>query len=423
MIIYVPPQQPNASPDVDYYEKIIAPSLSGHFDSEFWSSLVLQLGQNDDAVRHAIAAICATHRAMEVSPPGANSLALQESNAAIRCLSTMISMESTPDVVPLVACILFACLEFMSGSVDSAMLHIFSGLKILNETSRDQAHTNSDIIEKLIVPVYSRLNILCMLFGHVLPPVHTTSEESSGSFSNHNSARRQLFDIMDRCLRFIKIASTKKQTFQIGFEDWVLQTKLLTELQTWRTNLEVFKIEARHGPKELLLRIHHRTVFIWLSACLSVEECALDPHINGFEEIVDLATGLTLTDEKLPRDIFSFEMRIIPPLYYTAIKCRDPDIRRRALNLLRFAAPREGLWNARIAMRVAERVIEIEEKEMGIAIPPSEVSRIHAVKELPAEFGHTMSYRPVPEIIEVIFITKPWGITGECSILNEEIIL
>ena len=417
MIIYVPPQEPNASPDVDYYHRIMAPNLAGHFDSEFWSSLVLQLCQTEDAVRHAVAAICATHRAMEASSPRSSSLALQESNAAIRCLSTMIRTEATSGIVPLVACILFACLEFMSGSVDSAMLHIFSGLRILNETSRHQANV---IIDNLIVPVYSRLNILCVLFGHVLPPVRNTSEERSGPLSSLADARHRLFHIMDRCLRFIKIAVVKTQSFQIGFEDWVLQTKLLTELQNWRTNLDELTIEAQHGPKEFLLRIHHRTVFIWLSGCLSAEECAVDSHMDGFEEIVDLGTRLTESD--LPQDIFSFEMRIIPPLYYTAMKCRDASIRRRALNLLRCAARREGLWNARIAIRVAERAIEIEERELGAGLPPPESSRIHAVKELPAEFRDATSCRSGrPEIIEVAFTTRPWGVTGECSILNEEI--
>jgi hypothetical protein len=218
MTIYVPPQ-PKASPHVDYYHKVIAPNLSGYFDSEFWSSLVLQLSQDEDAVRHAVAAICATHQAKEP-------VALEESNAAIRCLSTKIRTNTTTAIVPLVACVLFSCREFMGGSVDSALLHVFSGLRILNQTTR-----NTDgIVDKLIAPIYSRLNILFLLFGHALPPVHSNNQEViTGSFRSLDDARHQLIEIMDRCLRFIRIASAKLAVADVEFEDWVLQAKLLSE--------------------------------------------------------------------------------------------------------------------------------------------------------------------------------------------------
>jgi hypothetical protein len=409
------PPQPKASAHVDYYHKVVAPSLSGYFDSEFWSSLVLQLSQCEDAVHHAVAAICATHQAQEP-------VALEQSNAAIRCLSTQIRTQTNTAVVPLVACVLFSCREFMSGSVDSALLHVFSGLRILNQTARNA----DDVVDKLVAPVYSRLNILCVLFGHVLPQVRGDDgpETLTDTFRSLEDARRQLMEIMDRCLRFIRIASAKTLADEMQFEDWIPQARLLSELHAWRVNLDAITASSPRGPSECQLRMHHRTVFIWLSVCLSAEECAVDGHIDGFKEIVDL--GSKLTGTRQPGDAFSFEMRIIPPLYYTALKCRDPSVRRQALDLLAAASPREGLWDARIAMKVAERAMQIEESELGSSIPPSEASRIHAVKELPAEF------RPAPlrsetgsiaETIEVEFMTKPWGMNGGHKILREEVAL
>jgi hypothetical protein len=413
MTIYVPPQ-PKASPHVDYYHKVIAPSISGYFDSEFWSSLVLQLSQDEDAVRHAVAAICATHQAKE-------SVALEESNAAIRCLSTKIRTNTTTAIVPLVACVLFSCREFMGGSVDSALLHVFSGLRILNQTTRN----GDGIVDKLIAPIYSRLNILCVLFGHALPAVHSNNQEIiTGSFRSLDDARHQLIEIMDRSLRFIRMASAKLEVADVEFEDWINQAKLLSELRAWQVNLDEIAATSEHGPSEYQLRMHNRTVFIWLSVCLSAEECAVDAHIDGFKEIVELGSRLALATRS--SDIFSFEMRIIPPLYYTALKCRDPSVRRQALNLLASTSPREGLWDARIAMKVAERAMQIEENELGSSLLPSESSRIYAVTELPAEFRPAPFRRAtssVPGIIEVEFITRPWGVNGERNVLRERVLL
>jgi hypothetical protein len=337
-----------------------------------------------------------------------------ESNAAIRCLSTKMRTEKSI-VVPLVTCILFACREFIGGGVDSALLHVFSGLRIL-----DQANHDGGVVSNIVVPVYSRLNILCLLFGHDLPSVKQNSEEETcGPFLRLDGARRHLFAIMERSLRFIRLAYRKAHEFQVDVDDWVIHTKLLTELERWRTNLDDMLADSHRGPAEYLLRMHHRTIFIWLSVCLSIEECAADFHVDGFREVVELGGRLTRTE---PREKFSFEMRIIPPLYYTAMKCRDPSIRREALQLLRLAPPREGLWDARIAMRVAQRAIELEERDMGGGILPSESTRIHAVKELPAEFRSSAA-SPVLGTIEVEFTTKPWGLSGDCNISTEQIIL
>jgi Fungal specific transcription factor domain len=404
MTIYVPPQA-KLSPYIDYYNKIVAPGLSGYFDSAFWSSLVLQLSQTEDAVYHAVAAICATHQAKEP-------VALQESNAAIRSLSSGIKSGTLTSIVPLVACVLFSCREFMNGSVDSALLHVFSGLKILGQSSRH------GVINDLITPVYSRLNVLCILFGHQLPLAASNNDGGVGLFRTMDEARRRLTELMDRCLRFIRIACTKTALGQIIFDDWIIQAKLLGELDAWLVNLD--EITTSRSPSDYLLRMQHRTVCIWLSVSLCIEECAVDAYIDGFKDIVRLGSSYLATTSS--NDAFSYEMRIIPPLYYTALKCRDPSVRREALSLLSSSSPREGLWDSRIAVKVAERAIQIEEREMGTGLLPAESSRIVAVKELPAEFRLVTSDRS-PGMVEAVFTIRPWGVDSEYSVLQEQIML
>jgi len=53
----------------------------------------------------------------------------------------------------------------------------------------------------------------------------------------------------------------------------------------------------------------------------------------------------------------------IPPLYYTAIKCRIHRVRLQAIKLLASTSHREGIWDANSAACVARKVMEVEERD------------------------------------------------------------
>jgi hypothetical protein len=61
---------------------------------------------------------------------------------------------------------------------------------------------------------------------------------------------------------------------------------------------------------------------------------------------------------------FTVEAGYIPPVYYTALKCRVPRIRRQAVRTLRAAPHREGVWNGPLLADVLEEVITIEEGDL-----------------------------------------------------------
>jgi hypothetical protein len=69
-------------------------------------------------------------------------------------------------------------------------------------------------------------------------------------------------------------------------------------------------------------------------------------------------------------------MGIIPPLYFTAMKCRVLTIRRAAIRLLERTMPRrEGIWIADVSVVIARRLVEIEEQgldEDGEMLPLEE---------------------------------------------------
>ncbi|KAL8358241.1 hypothetical protein RB601_009584 [Gaeumannomyces tritici] len=60
---------------------------------------------------------------------------------------------------------------------------------------------------------------------------------------------------------------------------------------------------------------------------------------------------------------FSADLGIVPPLYVVAAKSRDPIIRRRAIQLLRSSARREGMWDSELVAQIGIWLVEIEEED------------------------------------------------------------
>jgi hypothetical protein len=184
-----------------------------------------------------------------------------------------------------------------------------------------------------------------------------------------------------------------------------------------------------------LLLVHYKVIHILLQVCTTPGEMATDNYDADFEELVSCA-------EKIVKSIstpqpLSFEVQILGPLFYAAMKCRHPKIRRRALEVLKLAPRREGLWNGHHAYVTAKRVIELEESllnEQGLPdesvrvfyLPlPEDKSRTYDLDNMPSDLRkarHIIVPSPAcPRTIEAVFHTKPWGLAGDWKVIKENI--
>ncbi|KAJ5964527.1 transcriptional regulator family: Fungal Specific TF [Penicillium vulpinum] len=186
--------------------------------------------------------------------------------------------------------------------------------------------------------------------------------------------------------------------------------------------LEIKKISGKDHMGYLLINVHHKMATVMASVCLSPEEpeseLVFDTYTETFisiltsfldlwkgwvaasfrkEDISKLANApddlkamfknfKTMSDAdailetsllelleksdllnyylRAPdcgKNGFTVEMGYVPPLYYTALKCRVPRIRRQAVRALRAAPHREGLWNGSFLADVLEEIIKVEE--------------------------------------------------------------
>jgi hypothetical protein len=245
--VYLPPIQSQPvffvnDRGLDFFHHNLAAKLDGQFDSTFWSKLVLQLSHSEPSIRHAVSAISVIYQDVESSlrhPAGyvnANPEAHQEWNTAVKSLSARIRAHPNSNLVPLVCCLLFTCIEFLRGNLESSMLHVQSGFNILAAIRRNsdaapdlESNLSSNdlkAIEDHIVPMFLRLSVLCSLAGRITPSICPPTAKEDSPQEDLIDSRRRLFEISDTCIRFIGKASTKAAMFQIDVDDFVEQIKL-----------------------------------------------------------------------------------------------------------------------------------------------------------------------------------------------------
>lgn len=233
-------------------------------------------------------------------------------------------------------------------------------------------------------------------------------------------ARDSLVHLMNLSLRFIRSIGLAK--YDPSFHGnspntFGEQQDLLDHLELWRSRFSAY--QGRHtsdlSPTDLyacnVLEIQRLVAKVWVQTTMVPFECTRDEHMPAFEAIITLAEQLsTMVDDTKSQqerarynNTFLLDTEIVGPLHWVSIKCRDPTLRRRALGVLRGTDRREGKWDSRMSVVVAERVMAIEEERLLYGDLPSEEARVHVVSiKSDAGLG--------PSRHELMFFTKPNGI-------------
>lgn len=428
---------------LEFFFHRTAPQLSGFFSQGFWNGAVLQISINEPAIRHAMVAVSAMYEdegMIGFSPVAGteshSAFALESYNKAINSLVQVVKSNPESIRIPVMAAIIFVCLEFLRGHVDSALTHIESGVRML-KAWRDKSFKDmislpaeSAFIEEELVPMFGWLNLLSSLFGRPSLDLYSFSSASNrdfGQFSPHvqartiDQAKTMLLDLVNATVKFIQTVGDAKYTNDITMEMLAEQIRLQAFMNDWKTNFEyIQENEPSVGNDQIkvgchLLQAIYTTMDIWLSAALYPNETAWDMFKEQFEDIVRLSGILVASSVRFPDELskrFSFEMGIIPPLHFVAWKCRWPHIRRKALALLWASPRRECLFESHRSFMCFQRVMEVEEEGLGLGpgqVPgpdqlPLEEARVHQVDIAAAE--------PTPEGYPISFLMKPDGIEG-----------
>ncbi|KAK2928777.1 Zn2-C6 fungal-type DNA-binding domain [Fusarium oxysporum f. sp. vasinfectum] len=387
----------------DWFKCRTSAKISATFSSGFWNTLVFQAGSREPAVLHALLALSSAHKKGVVtldihrnSPTSQMSqqeqFTLQQYVKAIAHLQPHFNAKDKESCrVALITCVVFVCLEFFRGHFATAQLHLRNGLDILWQM-QGLPEANSGILalkpchestDAWIVEALSRLHIQVelfrLLYHHscvILQPAHHPEKSFLESFANLNDAWKGLELVYNQIFHLTHRA--RQQT--ITATEHTAQQLVKTRLAQWHGMFQDL-MKARPGGSNIylqkayqILRIHYAMTNVMAETCIYNNETIYDTCTDKFILLIkeltklwELSLHYELEDEMplyimttcMPRSII--DMGWIPPLYFTAVKCRVHRIRVEAIKLLRTSPHREGIWDAHIAACVAKKVVELEE--------------------------------------------------------------
>ncbi len=154
-----------------YFITQTAADLSGFHNSSFWQSLVLQASTSEPALRHAAIAISSLHEEFvnnrlsygSTTESEGQVFATKQYSKAIGNLRQSLAAGKYSPVAALLSCILFVCFDSLRGYFDSAIVHLHSGLKIL-QSLRANPSNETHFIETEIAPLFTRLSLQAVLY-------------------------------------------------------------------------------------------------------------------------------------------------------------------------------------------------------------------------------------------------------------------
>ncbi|KAF7171070.1 hypothetical protein CNMCM6106_005550 [Aspergillus hiratsukae] len=375
-----------------HYSQYAASLIAGELDMDFWGGVVPQVCRSEPAVWDAINAISALFESPEPcfdpvwlrqNDTNSQTLRLNHSDALrwySRSLANMrrqIDRGSVDIHVALISCILFICIETLQGRVEEALRLYQQGVGLIFELRAGRTRMGScpdtTLLEDTIIPIFLRLGTIALSISGV--PVSGLLDEmqslTGNTFSSLGSVRLAMTALAAEGMIFQR---TVEEHFAIKGHEVPIplafknkQEDIQNRLAAWHrayTNL-VNSSDPSELPSSVtsLLLTFHAATFIITTVCTQQLETAYDAYLPQFRLIVE-QSSVHLEASSGPngrQPPFTFEMGPGLSLFLTAIKCRDPCLRRRALQLLRKAPPVQGLYKCPPGATLAEAFMRLEE--------------------------------------------------------------
>jgi hypothetical protein len=388
-----------------YFRYRTQEAMSRYFPSDFWDSTVLQISQHHPTVRHAIIALGALYEDYEVTSRSPKSLncggedsrrtfAIKEYTRAVQLLSKDLASDNPPLDCVLASCLIFICLEFLRNDVKTALNHLVAGLRIVDEVAQSSSPTTppspkyaSKALDTSTTAIFKRLHSQAVFHGYPASVFASTSmpciafpSVTPTILTDLAHARLVLEDIIGSFFQLVRqyrnsgllVPSTEDSDASSASRNYIVQN-FLARLDSWQTAFnDIIKELTVDKPLEKaqltavsLLRVHHRHLYTILATVPLVNEMQYDEFRDSFAEMVSLTSdvieGMDSESAELPT--LSFDLGVLGPLHFVIVKCRDVCIRSKAMELMRRAPAREGIWRRDSVVQFSEWKIATEEIE------------------------------------------------------------
>lgn len=409
----------------EFYIRRAGPFLSGPFDQRLWCQLVPQLCQRDPVFWDAAISMSLffehpRERPLEDGPevkaqrklPVTNlhhRQALQWYNRSVGRLRRRMEQNLDDEMFALLSCVLFAGLEFQQINVLNALRLMENAFTLLVRClfNSDPKRSRLPVIEEIVILFFSRHALLMSTFGHPLPNIWAAHVDENvavplahQSLESLEDIQNALFVLLYRAYELVRIAFLVPWDTQVTSMLQPKLSKMLIDFEKWRQKLDDLLAKQRTEHTDLLvlkLLMYYNVSIIWLSTCATLCQSTFDHFHDRFLAIIEYARVCIAIQQKEDKSIMSGAsasgLNIIPPLFFTATKCRHPTIRRQALSLIREAPAHEGFWAVLPIVKIIEKIMMKEEEGYDdqtstdkVVLPP-EKNRGHHIQFTKKEIG------------------------------------
>jgi transcription factor-like protein len=472
-----PLTNPNSIPSLNYSQSVTfeffrsrtMQEMAGIRSSSFWQNVVFPACYTEPAILHASMALANASQWRRLPRSKSRSIdnearrvdTISEYNKAIAHLKVHFTDHhrlSSLRVI-LVTCILFIALELSTGRITEAVMHLEEGRKVLHSSCRqitsdtERPGTATDIIvlppkpqsaEDEIVAIFVDMDLQSTFFGSTKPQLNLSAYPMENSetgleysfvlpecFQSIDEANQYLVVLTNKCLQFVGDTVVSDQHSLRNQLSNFRRQQLNGNLKDWRMKYDHFSVtvspDAKSEPtwkrQSAFMLLQHA----WLSIVVptsfyEVKETDSDVYIEEYATIADLACSILPSEEARPGH-FSLEFGLLPPLWWTVMKCRHQQIRRKALHAIKRAGI-EGLWDPGIIYQLGRECILLEEGIENLDEVEQELDREGDWRDLiPLQrriSAVDMEFEPKDyNMLRMTFRRKIWDTDGRCTGLEE----
>lgn len=372
----------------EYYVQHASKGLAAGMNLDFWTKVAPQICRTEPAVWDAIIAISVLYEYPDqcLDFPllkfqhmqkkwGLNQIqreALAWYSRAISSVHSQIMRGRADPYVALISCVLFICIEAIQGRVKEALQLYEQGVSLIVDLRRQVAAGTLSphktlLLEQTIIPLFLRLGSISLTVStvEVNEIFAFANHDLNTTFTSHDAARTAITVLFFEVTLLEREAMPHRRAAIRGLAPRAdlaaKQQSLQRQLDHW---LHAYTNFCHDGVRaEPLLQAYYAAASIYISTCLSQLEMVYDSYMTDFAIIVENAS-LALAASGGPDSVqppFTFEMGLGLPLFLTVSKCRDPQLRRKALRLLRQTPPIQAFFTCTPVAFVAERCMGLEE--------------------------------------------------------------
>ncbi|KAE8390275.1 hypothetical protein BDV23DRAFT_193845 [Aspergillus alliaceus] len=376
-----------------FFQHRTCKAVIGYFDSDMWERLVLQVSQTEQAVYHAVIAFGATHADFEARgmPPALDDMSGAWHRFAIdqgaRSYAHLNARSASHDPklreVILVCCVLFVISELVRGQFDLALTHLKNGLRILKDTV-EQFHAFGCTVDRCLLGAFAHLNEQAVFFGaealySLMKPEPAPPPPGEGGlgFRSLPESRTALLTLLNGLAQEYSSSSAFSQaingTSDAALTHWQFNASL--KIRKFSQMFELFHRRAheRNNREQRGIDLFYMHI---LSLSVSFERKIYD-RTGGlleydtpiFERLVSLAEAFIDSFHGPDRPGLLLGLGVIAPLFYVATRCRQNDLRWRAIRALHSWPHREGPWSSDMAASIAVEIIAAEKNVLQTTLP------------------------------------------------------